>query len=139
MCLLTLDEEPSLHESPVPSYRFVCGAADGEGGGVARFCHLQARTEIIVKSQLPIPDGQTQELTLGEAGWTLSRCPGCSCGTEPTCPLALVGAVPYSELFPVPWSELSGTYLQTAALCWVTGITLQAGNVPCSTAYPSEP
>lgn len=92
MCLHTLDEEPSLQESPVPSYRFVCGTADGEGGGVARFCHLQARAEIIVKSQLPIPDGQTQELTLGEAGWTFSRGPGC--GTEPICPLALVGAGP---------------------------------------------
>lgn len=28
----TLDEELSLQAGPVPSYRFVCGAADGEGG-----------------------------------------------------------------------------------------------------------
>lgn len=81
--LYPLDEEPSKQagQAAVPPYRFVCGAADGEGGGVAAgFCHLQASAEVIVKHQLPVPDGQTQELTLGEAGQTLSptsRCLWC--------------------------------------------------------------
>ena len=101
-----LDEEPSQRagQAAVPPYRFVRGAADGEGGGVAAgFCHLQAGAEVIVKHQLPIPDGQTQELTLGEAGRTISptsRCPACSRGAEPDLPLVPVGAGPAAGTLP---------------------------------------
>lgn len=56
---------------PLPPYRFVRGTADG-GGVAAGLCHLQARVEVIVKHQLPIPDGQAQELSLWEAGWMLN-------------------------------------------------------------------
>lgn len=56
---------------PLPPYRFVRGAADGRSIA-AGLCHLQARVEVIVKHQLPIPDGQAQELSLWEAGWMLS-------------------------------------------------------------------
>lgn len=93
-----LDEEPPKRagQAAAAPYRFVCGAADGEGGGVAAgFCHLQAGAEVIVKHQLPIPDGQAQELTLGEAGRTLSptsRCSPRSRGAEPDLPFSSSGS-----------------------------------------------
>lgn len=133
------NEEPAPHVSHAPSalpYRFVRGAADGEGGRVAAgFCHLQACAEVIVKHQLPVPDGQTQELTLGEAGWVLSTIHWCLAHSL-TC-LVAPAAGPGASTNHCGIEE--GFMGKEQPCVGGTGMALRGGNAPRSTDCASEP